>query len=147
MCDWKTIETAKTDGRPVLLWDGLPFVARFRDGEWLTPDGDVVECATLWSEIKPPFGELLKSMNAHVFDETPELLHFDECEAGDKRAYIQPRQGLIGFWLFGRYISLKSSAHREYWSERNRLGCRVFYLPFGWRLTIRALQEQSKESR
>lgn len=57
---------------------------------------------------------------------------------GNRRAYIEPRQGLIGCWLLGYYITLKSGDHREYWSERNRLGCRVIYLPFGWRLTLRA---------
>lgn len=51
--------------------------------------------------------------------------------------YWEPRQGLIGLWLFGHYATFKSGARREYWSERNRRGCRVFYLPFGWRMTIR----------
>lgn len=67
-------------------------------------------------------------------DSLPERI---EAAEGPRRNYILPKQGLFGVWIFGRYVTLKSSRHREYFSERNRRGCKVIYLPFGWRLTFK----------
>jgi hypothetical protein len=36
----------------------------------------------------------------------------------------------------GRSIALKPASTPEYWSERYRINCRVWYLPFGWRITL-----------
>lgn len=120
MGDWKPIETAPKDGQPILLWDGLPFVVRWDGKFWRTPHGVKVEWAYLWSRIGSPI------------EETEDVTV----------SYFAPLRGLISFSAFGYQFSLKSSVHREYWSERNRRGCRVVYLPFGWRLTIRSVQQR-----
>jgi hypothetical protein len=37
----------------------------------------------------------------------------------------------------GHLVALRPSRSREFWSERNRIGWRVIYLPRGWRLAWR----------
>ena len=37
----------------------------------------------------------------------------------------------------GHVLALKPRTAREYFSERNRLGCTVRYLPLGWRYVHR----------
>lgn len=37
----------------------------------------------------------------------------------------------------GRLLALRPPGVREFWSERNRIGWRVLYLPRGWRLSYK----------
>ena len=72
---WRKIKSAPKDGRAILLWDGLPFVARFKDGEFRCPGGAVVGFATHWKSINRPF-----RASASVFWDAPRRSPFPQQE-------------------------------------------------------------------
>ena len=45
--------------------------------------------------------------------------------------------GFIGVRIGCVYLAAKSSEHRAYFSERNRIRTHVLSLPRGWRLVLR----------
>lgn len=47
-------------------------------------------------------------------------------------------RGNVSVRAFGRVVWVKSPAWREYFSERERIGWRVLYLPRGWRISYRS---------
>lgn len=56
---WKPIETAPKDGRPVLVYDpglGYPYVCRFRHGIWVEASGEEfnVSFPTHWMPLPDP---------------------------------------------------------------------------------------------
>lgn len=61
MGEWKTIDSAPKDGKPVLLWKKITrehYVAAWIHGEhgpgWCTPDGFQIFNASNWTELPPP---------------------------------------------------------------------------------------------
>lgn len=53
------------------------------------------------------------------------------------RATIWISRRQVAVWVGHRHVGLRSGAMREYYSERNRLGWKIKYLPFGWRAFYR----------
>jgi hypothetical protein len=45
----------------------------------------------------------------------------------------------VAIRVAGRMVALKPPSERAYWSERERINCRVWPLPFGWRIVWRTL--------
>jgi len=46
----------------------------------------------------------------------------------------------VGFWIFGRYVSVRGPEYRPLFSERNRIRTRILPLLGGWRVVVRRSQ-------
>lgn len=103
-------------------------------------EGDVRDFLSRWPvdrEWVPFGGSAFMQCTAVLLCSLIDELRADEDVRGAAAASVFVDRQQLAVRIGHRFFGVRYRTMREFWSERNRRGWRVIYLPFGWRAFYR----------